>query len=222
MDTQYTLQPPYKLKFILCGSSGTGKTTMAHILCDRLGLERCVTSTTRPPRAGEKDGVDYHFVKEIHPDEMFEYSTFGQEVYGTPLTALNKGDFIILEPQGIEYFRKHFSGDLFVIQLSRTDIQVDPERRQRDIDAGFDNIHPDVLITGETIEEMAEKLISAVENNILLERTDDVCIAYEENTETQTRGLDAILEDIEYNKGKGNTGSLIKSPLSQIDTNKEF
>ena len=47
---------------VLAGPAGSGKTT----LCERLvrsegGFERVVTATTRPPREGERDGVDYHF-----------------------------------------------------------------------------------------------------------------------------------------------------------------
>ncbi len=47
---------------ILAGPSGSGKST----LCDRLvganlGFKRVVTTTTRPPREGETDGVHYHF-----------------------------------------------------------------------------------------------------------------------------------------------------------------
>lgn len=49
---------------VISGPAGSGKST----LCDHLTstfpdrVERFVTSTTRPPRPGERDGVDYHFL----------------------------------------------------------------------------------------------------------------------------------------------------------------
>ena len=61
-------QPPILL--IISGPAGSGKTT----LCDRLlanypeDLERIVTTTSRDPRPGEKNGLDYHFL----PPDGFE------------------------------------------------------------------------------------------------------------------------------------------------------
>ena len=53
---------PAPLLLVIAGPAGSGKST----LCDRLVAERpdfsrVVTTTTRPPRAGEIDGVHYHF-----------------------------------------------------------------------------------------------------------------------------------------------------------------
>ena len=51
--------------FILSGPSGVGKSTVGSSLINFLGrdkIRRVVTTTTRPPRAGEVDGVDYFFV----------------------------------------------------------------------------------------------------------------------------------------------------------------
>lgn len=47
---------------LLGGPSGSGKTTVANILQEKHGFSRLVTVTTRPPREGEKNGVDYYFV----------------------------------------------------------------------------------------------------------------------------------------------------------------
>lgn len=47
---------------ILGGPSGGGKTTLQRLLCARLGYKRLVGCTTRPPRAGEEEGIDYHFM----------------------------------------------------------------------------------------------------------------------------------------------------------------
>lgn len=62
---------------ILAGPAGVGKST----LCDRLvatvpGFERVVTATTRPPRVGEIDGRDYHFLSEKQFDERLAAGEF--------------------------------------------------------------------------------------------------------------------------------------------------
>ena len=49
--------------FVITGPSGVGKGTLIRGLLERLpGLELSVSATTRAPRPGEADGVDYHFL----------------------------------------------------------------------------------------------------------------------------------------------------------------
>ena len=152
----------YCLKYVLVGSSGSGKSTMAHILEQEYGLRRCITSTTRPPRAGETDGVDYHFRNHLNPEEMFEHAAFGGYEYGITRDELTRGDFIILDPQGVSYYRKHYHAPLTIIQLVRDNIQVGLDRMARDRAAGFDQVHPDFIVRGETVEEMAANLIAVI------------------------------------------------------------
>lgn len=94
--------------FIVSAPSGCGKTT----LCNKLledgvgGLVDSVSMTTRPPRAEEKNGIDYHFVSKRRFQEMIkrraflEYeSNFGY-LYGTPKkfieNNLKKGRSVLL------------------------------------------------------------------------------------------------------------------------------
>jgi len=79
------------LLLLVSGPAGTGKTT----LCDRLlndfgpRLQRVITSTTRAPREGESDGVDYHFLNEpefqekLAAGEFYEYAQVHSGCYGT-------------------------------------------------------------------------------------------------------------------------------------------
>lgn len=53
--------------YVLCGVSGVGKTTVLNALLQRQPLlGRLITSTTRPPRPGEIDQIDYHFLSVPH------------------------------------------------------------------------------------------------------------------------------------------------------------
>ncbi len=82
---------------VLAGPSGTGKTTLAHRLvdgCDRYVFS--VSATTRAPREGERDGVDYHFVdrarfeRMIEAGELVEWAEVHGRLYGTPRAEIER------------------------------------------------------------------------------------------------------------------------------------
>ena len=75
---------------VLTGPSGSGKTTVAEAYCEKRGAVRSVSATTRPPRSGERDGVDYHFMSDRRFDELIQAgklaewtSIYGGRRYGT-------------------------------------------------------------------------------------------------------------------------------------------
>lgn len=76
---------------IVSGPAGSGKTTLRERMVEHYGpkLERVVTATSRPPRLGEVNGVDYHFFSRedfermISEGAFYEYATVhGQHYYG--------------------------------------------------------------------------------------------------------------------------------------------
>ena len=83
--------------FILSGPSGVGKSTVGISLINFLGrdkIRRVVTTTTRPPRAGEVDGVDYFFVSKekffssIKDGVFLEFAKTNDEYYGSSMSDI--------------------------------------------------------------------------------------------------------------------------------------
>jgi len=76
--------------FIVSGPSGVGKSSIIHaVLARRPSLRLSVSTTTRPPRPGEVDGVDYHFVsledfeRRIREGDFLEWARSYDNYYGT-------------------------------------------------------------------------------------------------------------------------------------------
>ncbi len=81
--------------FVVSGPSGVGKSTvLAALRAARPDLWISVSATTRPPRPGDVDGVQYHFVDQAAFDRMvangefLEYACFAGNKYGTPRAAV--------------------------------------------------------------------------------------------------------------------------------------
>jgi len=83
--------------FVITGPSGVGKGTLIRGLLERLPeLELSVSATTRPPRPGERDGVDYHFLtpeefdRAVANGEFVEHATYSGHRYGTLRSELER------------------------------------------------------------------------------------------------------------------------------------
>ena len=82
---------------VVTGPSGVGKGTLIRALRARVpGLELSVSATTRPPRPGELDGRDYHFLspeefdRRVAGGEFLEHATYAGHRYGTPRSELRR------------------------------------------------------------------------------------------------------------------------------------
>ena len=93
---------PHKFKrrgilFIVSSPSGAGKSTISRkLLASDAGLEMSVSATTRPPRPGEVDGQDYHFVEVeqfrqmVAENDFLEWAHVFGNRYGTPRAPVEK------------------------------------------------------------------------------------------------------------------------------------
>ena len=84
-----TPKPAPPLLILISAPSGAGKTTLCDLLLEVLPqLTRAITCTTRPPRPGEQDGLDYHFftaeefLKRLHAGNFLEHATVYGNSYG--------------------------------------------------------------------------------------------------------------------------------------------
>jgi guanylate kinase len=81
---------------VISSPSGAGKTTLARALAQNEKLEFSVSYTTRAPRSGERDGVDYKFVTDeeftqmIERQEFAEWATVHGKRYGTAIHTVNR------------------------------------------------------------------------------------------------------------------------------------
>ncbi len=93
---------------VLSGPSGAGKSSLVNKIIDDIGA--CyfsISTTTRPMRKGEVNGIDYHFVdveefkKEIEEDQFLEYAIVHGNYYGTSLKpvkkALSEGKLVLFD-----------------------------------------------------------------------------------------------------------------------------
>lgn len=115
---------------VLAAPSGTGKTTLARRLVDGKGpFCFSVSATTRSPRPGERDGVDYHFVDPdgfdamVESGDLAEWAEVHGERYGTPRRELEeaaqRGLHVILDidVQGARQIRASVPEALLVFVL---------------------------------------------------------------------------------------------------------
>jgi guanylate kinase len=94
--------------FVITGPSGVGKGTLIRGLRERVGeLELSVSATTRPPRPGERDGIDYHFLtpeefdRRVQAGDFLEHAQYSGNRYGTLLSEVlarvERGMPVVLE-----------------------------------------------------------------------------------------------------------------------------
>mgnify|MGYP001261927817 CR=1 FL=1 len=117
--------------FVLSGPSGVGKGTVRKAIMQEndLNLHYSISVTTRKPREGEVDGVDYFFKTKqefqnmIENNELLEWAEYVGNYYGTPIRyvqeMLEKGNDVLLEieVQGALQVKKRFPQAVFIFLM---------------------------------------------------------------------------------------------------------
>jgi len=175
---------------VLAATSGTGKTTLARRLVE--GSDRylfSISATTRPPRPGERDGVDYRFLSSeefecrIEEGDFVEWARVHDCLYGTPLSevesAANRGQHVVLDidVQGARQIRESIpdallifvlppSVDIMMIRLQRRGTEA-PDRIARRLRSALDELEAvpefDHVVVNDDLEECLEEIRAIVE-----------------------------------------------------------
>jgi guanylate kinase len=125
---------PSPLLIVISAPSGGGKTTLCkQLLAANPGMVRAVTCTTRPPREGEQDGVDYYFLdassflKRVQAGNFLEHATVFGHSYGVlkseVLNKLRQGRDVVLnvDVQGAATIRDRAGEDA---ELNQSLVQI--------------------------------------------------------------------------------------------------
>ncbi len=176
--------PGRGLLLVVSSPSGAGKTT----LCNRLReefprLEFSVSHTTRPPRPGEVDGVDYFFTSKdefqemVARDEFAEYAMVHGNMYGTSSARVresidNGRDLLFdIDYQGGRELRKKFRDDLVSVFILPPSIR-ELERRLRSRNTDSDEV------IARRVRVAREELKHYAEYDFLI-MNDDITRAYD-------------------------------------------
>ena len=114
---------------VLIGASGSGKSLIEKELAEKHGYEKIVSYTTRKPRQGEVNGIDYHFISNeqfenaLQQDLFAEYDEYSQKrLYGTVKSDyLSKGNkVIVLTPNGYRQIKsqKYINDDVLAVLVT--------------------------------------------------------------------------------------------------------
>jgi guanylate kinase len=187
----YPEAPRRGIIFILSAPSGAGKTTISRAALKAIsGLEASISLTTRKPRDGEIEGLDYHFVSEEEFIRRRESGAFAEwakvfeACYGTPRAALDgavaEGRDILLDIdiQGARQIKESYSRDsvtIFVLPPTFAELEGRLRKRGTETEAAIENrlqrareeaqAYPeyDYLIVNAELEDSLTRLKAIVE-----------------------------------------------------------
>ena len=181
--------------YIISAASGAGKTTLVSAVLEQVeDLEVSVSHTTRAPREGEVDGVNYHFVDKhtfeamVEDSEFIEYATVFGNMYGTSRQHIQeqllKGKDVILEIdwQGARQIRQLMSDcrSVYIVPPStealrerltsrgKDDEDIITRRMQEAISEMSHYVEFDYLIINDDFDEARDNLAAIIRGNRML------------------------------------------------------
>lgn len=175
--------------FVISGPSAVGKGTVKDAVLKRLtDIKLSISATTRPPRAGETDGLDYIFIDTkkfqamVLQGEFLEWAQVYNNMYGTPLSFvqdnLARGFDVLLEidiqgamqvkekmPQGVFVFIEPPSiEELYQRICNRgTDSEESIQRRMSACQEEMEHIrYYDYSVTNDDLQEAVDKVYAII------------------------------------------------------------
>ncbi len=174
--------------FVISGASGVGKSTvLGTVMSQRSDLRFSVSATTRKPRAGEVEGVNYYFVTHdtfremIEADAFLEYDDHMDNFYGTPAAQLEdklkEGSVILdIEPNGAFAVRKKRPDAVLIFvappsmeelearlrgrgDTSAEQIQLRLDRAKWEMEQ---SVHYDYTVVNRQVETCAEEILNII------------------------------------------------------------
>lgn len=176
--------------FVISGASGVGKSTvLAKVMQTHGNLRFSVSATTRPPREGEQEAVNYYFVSKekfaemIRNDEFLEYDNHMESFYGTPKSQLEEklktGDVLLdIDPNGAFQVRKA-RPDAVLIFIAPPSVEELERRLRGRGDTGEDQIRVrldrmkwemeqskkyDYIVVNDRVDTCADEILNIILN----------------------------------------------------------
>lgn len=169
---------------VLVGPSGSGKTTIGDELTKR-GIPKLITTTTRSPRSGEKDGEDYYFRKtgDFNSEDFVEQTLYNQQIYGLTKSevteALSKHDcvHVSLDKNGAKAVKETYPKEALLVFVyvpldemeKRMKLRGDSEQKIEErirFSKETDELQPvkgaDLVIENRSVSETVNRIIEEV------------------------------------------------------------
>jgi len=163
---------------VISSPSGAGKTTLARMLAEGQKLVFSVSYTTRAPRPGERDGVDYKFVSDDEFSRMIEHQEFAEWAvvhgnrYGTAIHTVNRAledgtDYLFdIDWQGGRQIRQQWPNEsvlIFILPPSMAELERRLRRRATD---STEAIHRRLATAKRELEHYGEYDYLVVNDNL--------------------------------------------------------
>lgn len=175
---------------IVSGPSGCGKSTLLKEVYKNIdNYYFSISTTTREPRIGEKDGVDYYFVskeefeRDIDDGNFLEWAKVHDNYYGTSLKpiikALNEGKLVIfdIDVQGHKIVRKKLNSLVTSVFITTPSLEVLKERLYNRQTDSIEIIEKRLLNAKKEIESFHEYDYFIINDNLELASKEFLSIA---------------------------------------------
>ena len=177
--------------FVISGPSGAGKGTLTEILLKRVpSLSRSISATTRRPRPGEINGVDYYFLtdeefdKHIENGDFLEWAMVHGNRYGTLRSAVEnklaegKDVVMVIDVQGAASIKRKMPDAVLIfikppsieelvkrLKVRNTETQAELARRIKNAEAEMELAKTyDYVVINDDVNRAAEELVGIVES----------------------------------------------------------